>query len=125
MTYTLEDWQDAKEDVDISKARLDEITLALSQQMLEEGLKSEIQTVKGVEYRVTVVQRETMKFDEDSLYQAMGKRAFSKISNLKLDSKKLEAAIKDGAISAELVSRNTVISKSNPFIRVSLYVGED
>jgi hypothetical protein len=55
----------------------------------------------------------------------LGKRQFAKISDLKLNAKKLEAAVKDGVISAELVSSNSVISRSSPYLRVTDYSGED
>jgi len=117
--YTLADWQQAKSDADSAKERLDEITRSLAENMIDAGIKSDIEQVDGVDYKVTVVQKETMKFDENTLLKSLGKRAFSKVSNLKLDNKKLEAAIRDGSIDPELISRNTVISKSNPYLRVT------
>jgi len=123
--YTYSDWVAAKEDLAWSKERFDKINDELAMDMLERGTKSELDTVYGVDYQFTVVQSETVKFDETTLLKALGKRAYSKIADLKLNKKKLEEAIKNGTVDADLVSRNAVISRNAPYIRHSAYTGED
>jgi hypothetical protein len=123
--YTLVDWYDAKRNLEDAKETLDLITRELSEEMLSAGIKSNVEYVDGTPYQVTVVQSEVVKFDETTLLKAMGKRAYSKIADLKLNKKKLEDAIKNGTVDADLVSRNAVISRNSPYLRVSPYTGED
>jgi hypothetical protein len=123
--FTYSDWVAAKEDLAWSKERFDKINSELAMDMLERGTKSELDTVYGVDYQFTVVQSETVKFDETTLLKALGKRAYSKVADLKLNKKKLEEAIKNGTVDADLVSRNAVISRNSPYIRHSAYTGED
>jgi hypothetical protein len=123
--FTYSDWLAAKEDLAWSKERFDKITDELAADMIERGTKSELDTVYGVDYQFTVVQSEVVKFDESTLLKELGKRAYSKIADLKLNKKKLEDAIKNGTVDADLVSRNAVISRNSPYIRHSPYTGED
>jgi hypothetical protein len=123
--FTYSDWLAAKEDLAWSKERFDKITDELAADMIERGTKSELDTVYGVDYQFTVVQSEVVKFDESTLLKELGKRAYSKIADLKLNKKKLEDAIKNGTVDADLVSRNAVISRNSPYLRVSNYTGED
>jgi hypothetical protein len=123
--YTYTDWLRAKNDLDAAKANFDEINYAMAKDMIENNVKTELDLVFGTEYQFTVVQSETMRFDEETLLKELGKRAFARIANLKLDKKKLEAAVRDGSIDADLVGRNTVISRNTPYIRHSEYRGED
>jgi BMFP domain-containing protein YqiC len=126
MAHTLDDYLLAKAHLEHAKAYLEKVTAEISSDMLERSVKSELAaTAGGAQYTVTVVQRETLKVDEVMLLQTLGKRQFAKISDLKLNAKKLEAAVKDGVISAELVSSNSVISRSSPYLRVTDYSGED
>ena len=125
MDEKIAEWQQAKEEAAAAKERLDKITNEIASEMLLNETKSYVVLVDGHLQKVTVVQSETVKFDEDSLYKAMGKRQFDKIADLKLNKKKLEAAIRDGIVDPELVSRNAIISKSTPYIRVSDYTGDE
>lgn len=122
----LDDYLDAKAEYENAKERLDKLTAEIANDMINHSIKSEIwSTTNRGDFNVTVVQSETMKFDENSLLKEMGKRAFSRIANLKLDKKKLEAAINDGTVDAGLVARNAIISRNTPYIRVTEYRGED
>lgn len=125
MAYTLEDWKQAEAEVEAAKARFDEINRAMVADLMDRGIKTEIDTAVGREWRVTVVAPEGISFDEDALLKTLGKRAFARVANLKLDRKKLEAAVRDGSISAELVSEHSVLSRKSPYIRVTEYSGED
>ena len=115
----IEQWQQASAELAFAKNKFDEINLEIASEMLGRKVKSEYTSVNGVDYKVTVVQSETAKVDEKTLFDAIGKRAFDKIADLKLNKRKLEAAIQNGRIDPELVARNTVISKSSPYIRVT------
>lgn len=118
-------WQEAKKAYEAAKQNLDSITSEIAEEMISREIKSDTVVVNNVEYKVTVVQTESVKFDENSLFESMGKRAFDKIADLKLNKKKLEAAIRDGRVDAELISRNAIISKSTPYIRVTERNDED
>jgi transcriptional antiterminator Rof (Rho-off) len=118
------EWQVAKATLEAAKERYDKITNDIAQQMLVEGVKSDLVHVHGTDYKVTVVQSETLKVDEDSLVKALGKRMYNKVSVRKVDKKMLELAIKDGEISPQAVANSMVISKSTPYIRVSQSTGE-
>lgn len=118
-------WQQAKEEAEAAKERLEKITSEIANEMLINEIKSDFVVINDSEYKVTVVQSETLKFDEQALYDALGKRGFSKIADLKLNKKKLEVAVRDGHVDPELVSRSTVIAKSSPYIRVSEHTDPD
>jgi hypothetical protein len=119
-----EQWRQAEEELKTAKQRFDDLTNEIAQMMIVSGVKSELAYIEDREYKITVVERETLKFDEDSLLKAIGKRAFSKISNMRVDRKKLEQAVRSGEISTELIAANTVVSRSAPYLRVSEYKEE-
>jgi len=126
MAHTLDDYFQAKALYDMAKAHLDGVVDEITKDMIQRTVKSELcERDDGSMYTVTVVQRETLKVDEVTLLQTLGKRQFAKVSDLKLNTKKLEAAVRDGVISAELVSDNSVVSRSSPYLRVTDYSGED
>lgn len=118
------EWQIAKATLDAAKERFDKITNDIAQHMLVEGVKTDLVHVHGSDYKVTVVQSETLKVDEDSLIKALGKRMYNKISTRKVDKKMLDLAIRDGEIDPQAVAGSMIISKSTPYIRVSQSTGE-
>jgi hypothetical protein len=125
MAYTLEDYKQAEAEAKQAKARFDEISMSMVEDLMGRNVKTEIDTALGIEWRVTVVASENISFDEDGLLKHLGKRAFARVANLKLDRKKLEAAVRDGSISPEVVSGYSVISRKSPYLRVTQYSGED
>jgi hypothetical protein len=126
MAHTLDDYFQAKALYDMAKDHLDRVIEEIATDMVQRSVKSELcERDDGSKHTVTVVQRETLKVDEVTLLSVLGKRQFAKISDQKLNTKKLEAAVRDGVISAELVSDNSVVSRSNPYLRVTDYSGED
>ena len=120
----VENYQEAERDLVLAQDRLDREKKAIVAYLQEAKQKTLIATVDKRDWRVTVVERETIKFDETVLYKSLGKRKFARIANLKLDRKLLEQAVAAGEIDMDLVSSCSVVSKSDPFIRVTDATGE-
>lgn len=118
------EWQIADAALKIAKENFDKKTNDLASYMLVEGIKSDLVNVHGAEYKVTVVQTERVKVDEDSLVKSIGKRLYNKVSTRKVDTKLLDSAIRDGWIDSEAIANSMVVSKSTPYMRVSKYTGE-
>jgi hypothetical protein len=126
MAYTLDDYFQAKRLHDMAKAHLELVVEEIANDMTARSIKSELcDADDGSKHTVTLVQRETLKVDEVKLLQTLGKRQFAKVADLKLNTKKLEAAVRDGVISAETVSEHAVVTRSSPYLRVTDYSGED
>jgi hypothetical protein len=112
-----QDMKDAQEDLDTCKKAIVAYLQAAKQKTL-------IATAYERDWRVTVVERETIKFDEASLFKELGKRRFARVADLKLNKNLLEQAIASGEIDMDLVSACSVISKSDPFLRVTDATGD-
>ena len=108
----------AKDHLDLQKAEI--ITWLKDNQM-----KSDYARVDDHNYKVTMVTRVTLKFDESTLMAALGKRRFAKIAQMKIDRVLLEKAVAAGEIDANLVAHCTVVAQSDPFLRISEFTGED
>jgi len=118
------EWQIADAALKIAKENFDKKTNDLASHMLLEGIKSDLVNVHDKDYKVTVVESERLKIDEDHLIKAIGKRIYNKVSVRKVDKKLLETAIKNGEINPAAISGSVVISKSTPYLRVTPHTGE-
>lgn len=118
------EWQIADAALKIAKENFDKKTNDLASYMLVEGIKSDLVNVRGTDYKVTVVQTERVKVDEDSLVKSIGRRLYNKVTTRKVDTKLLECAIRDGWIDQDTIANSMVVSKSTPYMRVTKYTGE-
>lgn len=118
------EWQIAKATVETAQERFDHLTNEITAYMITEGVKSDLVRVRDKEWKVTVVQTERVKVDDDHLIKMIGKRLYNKVSIRKVDKKLLDDAIKEGAIDPAMISNSVVISTSKPFMRVTEYTGE-
>jgi preprotein translocase subunit SecD len=117
-TLVLE-WQVADAALKVAKERFDKVTNELAQEMLVQEIKSDLVCVRGDDYKVTVVQGETMRIDDEGLRKAMGAVKFRKIVKSKVDRKLLEKAIKDGVLDISNVSAFVSIAPNKPFVKVT------
>lgn len=113
------EWQIAKEAKEIAEERFDKIQNELSQYMLVNEIKSDLVSVSGKDYKVTVVAAESARVDSEGLKKAMGAVAFRKVCKQRVDNKLLEKAIADGVVSAEVASKFVTIQQNTPYARVT------
>lgn len=66
--------------------------------------------MSGRTWKVTVVESETTKIDADGLRADIGARAFNKLTERKLDARKIEAAVANGSLSVEDLANYTTIT---------------
>jgi hypothetical protein len=69
--------------------------------------------------KATYVSSTRTQVDEVSLKKALGAREFNKITTRKVDNKLIEKAIISGNIDARIVSQNTTIVKTTPYVRIT------
>jgi hypothetical protein len=107
----LQEAQDAFEEAD----------RAVSDHMQANHIKTADVDVVGQDFKVTLVERETMKINERELLAFIGKRNFNKVCVQKVDRKLLEMAVAkpDFPLSVTSLSKFVSISKSKPFLRVT------
>jgi hypothetical protein len=118
-------YQEAELDLVKAKDHLDRQKDEIVQWLQENKVKSDYARVDDHDYKVTMVTRETLKFDEDTLMSALGKRRFARVAKLKIDRSLLEKAVASGEIDSRLVAGCTVVTASAPFLRISEYTGDD
>jgi len=75
--------------------------------------------------KVTVVESETMDFNERSLRKALSAPVYDKLCDLKLNRQKLEEAIADGRVDPVVVASNTTVTKRKPYVRVTPIKGSE
>lgn len=115
----VEIYQNAENEAKAARARADEAQAAVTAFLRERSQKSLVATVHNQVYKVTLVERETIKFDEKTMLHDLGKRRFAKIAQLKLDRTLLEAAVAAGEISHEYLAKVSLVSKSKPYVTMS------
>ena len=95
----------------------DEADRAVQEYMLANRLK----TTDANGFKVTIVERETMKIDEQALLSYIGKRYYNKVCTQKIDRKLLEQAVAkpDFPLDMKGLSQFVIITKSKPFLRVT------
>lgn len=71
----------------------------------------------GKEYRVTYVQGETTKIDEQGLRKALGAANYRKYTKETLDRKKLEEGMDKGEVDPIVVGQHVQVVPSKPFLR--------
>lgn len=118
-------YQEAELDLVKAQDHLDRQKDEIVRWLQANQMKSDYATVDNHNYKVTLVTRETLKFDETTLMSALGKRRFARVSKMKIDRGLLEKAVAAGEIDANLVANCTVVSESAPFLRISEYAGGD
>jgi DNA integrity scanning protein DisA with diadenylate cyclase activity len=121
----LANYQEAELDLVKAQDHLDLQKNEIVQWLQQHEKKSEYANVDDHDYKVTMVTRETVKFDEATLMSALGKRRFARVAKLKIDRSLLEQAVASGEIDANLVANCTVVSTSAPFLRISPYIEEE
>lgn len=110
----------AKATLAAAQEAFDKVENALCQEMLVTETKTDLVNVNDTTWQVTVVAGETTKIDEKGLKTLMGAVKFRKICKpAKVDSKLLELAVKNGALSVETVSKYVSYSPNKPFLRVT------
>jgi len=120
------EYQIAKSALEIAKERFAKIENALCQDMLTSQIKTDVVTVGDRDWKVTVVQNETVSIDAKGLEEFLGKRNFKKLCTYKIDQKGVEHGIKapDIPLTAESASAFVTINPSKPYVRISKYTGE-
>jgi hypothetical protein len=121
----LENLQEAELDLVKAQDFYDRQKQEIVDWMTANQMKSDYARVEDHNYKITMVTRETLKFDEKTLLAALGKRRFAQVAQLKIDRSLLEKAVASGQIDANLVANCTVVSSSAPFLRISEFTGED
>lgn len=119
------EWRIAKEAKEIAEERFDKVQNELTQFMLVNEIKSDLASVSGRDYKVTVVAAESTRVDAEGLRKAMGAVAFRRVCKQRVDNKLLEKAIADGVVSAEVVSEHVTIQQNTPYARVTPVTGEE
>lgn len=69
--------------------------------------------------KATYVSSTRTQVDEVSLKKALGAREFNKLTVRKVDNKKIEKAILNGEVDATVISQNTAIVKTSPYVRIT------
>jgi len=118
------EWQVADATFKAAKERFDKVTNELAQEMLVQEIKSDLVCVRGDDYKVTVVQGETTRVDDDGLKKAMGAVKFRRVTKTKVDTKLLEKAVKDGLVDIDTVAAFVSITPNKPFVKVTRVVGD-
>lgn len=118
-------YQEAELDLVKAQDYLDRQKAEIVQWLKDHQMKSDYARVDDHNYKVTMVTRETLKFDEAALMSALGKRRFARVAKMKIDRSLLEKAVAAGEIDVNLVVNCTVVSTSDPFLRISEFTGED
>ena len=85
--------------------------------MREKHMKSMSHTREGLKRQVTFVQRETYEIDEKGLKKELTAKVFNRFTSPKLDRKKLEAAMNEGAVDTMLVAKHTKTKQSEPYLK--------
>lgn len=115
----VDEYRTADEEAKAARTRADEAQAAVAAFLREASQKTLVASLKDGDYKVTVVERETIKFDEKKMLHDLGKRRFAKIAELKLSRGLLEQAVTTGEISHEYLATVSLVSKSAPYIRVT------
>jgi hypothetical protein len=97
------------------QARFDAAEAEVVQLLAELGQK----TRDAGNYKCTVVRTETLVFDESGLKRAIGAVQFNKLTNRKLDRKKLEAAVEAGTVDRVVVAQNSLVKEGSPYLRIT------
>jgi len=120
------EYQIAKNSYNIAKERFAKVENELCQEMLTNQVKSDVVAIGGRDWKVTVVQGETVSIDAAGLEEYLGKRNFKKLCTYKIDQKGVERGIKapDIPLSAETAAPFVTINQSKPYMKVSKYSGE-
>lgn len=79
----------------------------------------------GKYYKATIVSPERVDIDEKGLAKEIGATAFRKVSDLKVNRKKLEEALASGELSAEVVGKHLHTKDARPYIRFTEGVLDD
>jgi hypothetical protein len=115
----------AQADADVSNKALELAKKQLTAFLEMYEIKTEdVELADGETYRVTFVQQQRTTIDEDGIKEALGKK-FHSVSREVLDQKKLEAAIDNGDIPADLITPYLGVKKSNPFSKLTKVEAED
>lgn len=120
----VDEYRRAEDEAKAARARADEAQAAVAAFLRESSAKTMIATLGDRDYKVTVVERETIKFDEKTMLHDLGKRRFSKIAQLKLDRVLLERAVAAGEISHEYLAKVSIVAKSSPYVRITDCTGD-
>jgi hypothetical protein len=120
------EYQIAKATLEQAKERFDKVENELCQEMLTTQTKSDLIDVRGDLTKVTVVQGETVRIDEQGLRGFLGGRQFNKVCTKKVDRRLLEAAVMDPMFpcSPEELSAFVSITTNKPFVRVTKDTGD-
>lgn len=121
----VDEYRRADEEAKAARSRADEAQVRVAAFLRDASAKSMVATIDERDYKVTIVERETIKFDEKKMLHDLGVRKFSKIAQLKLDRVLLEQAVATGDISHEYLAKVSSVAKSNPYIRVTECTGDD
>lgn len=80
-------------------------------------MKSASRTQDGIRYQATYVQREVSVINEAALRRELTAKVYDKYTVKKLDRKKLEQAMDDGAVDPMKVLNHVHMEKSAPYIK--------
>lgn len=88
-------------------------------------IKSSTVALSDARFKVSVVQSETMEFNETSLRKALSAPVYDKLCDLKLNRLKLEEAVADGRVDPVVVATYTTVTPRKPWVKVSTIKGSE
>lgn len=98
---------------------------AIIKLMEQAGKKDDVVSVYGRDLKVTIVAAETVKFNESQVLRILGKRAFSKVCDMKLNKTLLKDAIGRGEIDPQMIAEASSIVTNAPYVRVSVATSDE
>jgi 2-phospho-L-lactate transferase/gluconeogenesis factor (CofD/UPF0052 family) len=109
----------AKADKIVAESKIEEAQALLVKIAEREQTKALSSDIGGKTVNATVVSTERISYDEKALKKALGEK-WKSIRSEKVDNTKLKAAITQGMVDASLVSKHAQITKSKPYVRISV-----
>lgn len=84
-----------------------------------EGQKSRTATTRLGRFRATVVQGQTVKYNEAGLKKALGADLWKKVTKQVLDKALLEDKVSTGDIDIHVVAEHTTVKDNKPYVRIT------
>ena len=93
--------------------------------MEQSGNKTTVVDLSGTKSKITVVEQERLKINDTELRNAIGEDAFNLVTVRKVDTTLLKAAVTNGTVDANVMSKVSTITKSSPYVRISVASAEN
>jgi len=116
----VDDYLEAKAELDKAQARLDELAARLIKMMEQDQRKSYTWRVGDQICTLTYVQGHTIHVDEPGLRRKLTARVFDKYTRRVLDRKKMEQAIDTGEVDRVTIAPFLTERPNKPFLKYSV-----